>query len=257
MLSSLLLAGISLLSAVSAAVIPSYDTHAHDQAHDDFPQRTLPDRWYQHEDHPAHALFRRQAGTPTQSSDFPEVGSSTWAAAYPASTPDSSAMPQAWIDALNIAVQAGKIPNIPVSQQSAPGTNPTYGSISPTDPSICSGTYGCRIPGQVWDAPNGTIGISFDDGPLAVSSSHPLECISQWGGRSCGACALSAEFLASSDRMSIHFSRPISCMHSLHRTTSERPIFTSASISSRTGMSSTLPSPTRMISQCTPGLTHI
>ncbi|KAN0132610.1 carbohydrate esterase family 4 protein [Lactarius tabidus] len=165
MLSSLLLAGISLLSAVSAAVIPSYDTHVHANV----PQRTLPDRWYQSEDHPAHALFKRQAGSPTQPPAFPEVGSSTWAAAYPASTPNSSAMPQAWIDALNIAVQAGKIPNIPVSQQSNPSAGPTYGSISPTDPSICSGSYGCRIDGQIWDAPNGTIGISFDDGPLAPS----------------------------------------------------------------------------------------
>jgi chitin deacetylase len=165
MLSSLLLAGISLLSVVSAAVIPPHDTHTHDNV----PQGVLPDRWYHPEDHPAHALFRRQAPTPAQPSAFPEVGSSTWAAAYPASTPDSSAMPQAWIDALNIAVQAGKIPNIPVSQQSNPTAGPTYGSISPTDPSICSASYGCRIPGQWWDAPNGTIGISFDDGPLAPS----------------------------------------------------------------------------------------
>jgi hypothetical protein len=252
MLSSLLLAGISLLSAVSAAVIPSYDTHVHANV----PQRTLPDRWYQSEDHPAHALFKRQAGSPTQPPAFPEVGSSTWAAAYPASTPNSSAMPQAWIDALNIAVQAGKIPNIPVSQQSNPSAGPTYGSISPTDPSICSGSYGCRIDGQIWDAPNGTIGISFDDGPLAVSSSR-LECISHWRRRSSGACALSAEFLASSDRMSIHFSRPISCMHSFNRTKSERPISTLAPISSRTGRNSTSPSPTRMISQYIPGLTHI
>ena len=166
MLSSLLLAGITLLSVVYAAVIPSYDTHARDNV----PQRLLPDSWYHPEDHPAHALFRRQAATPTQPSAFPEVGSSTWAAAYPADTPDSSAMPQAWIDALNIAVTAGKIPNIPQSTQSNPSANPTYGSTSPTDPSICSASYGCRINGQVWDGPNGTIGIAFDDGPLPVSS---------------------------------------------------------------------------------------
>jgi hypothetical protein len=252
MLSSLLLAGISLLSVVSAAVIPPHDTHTHDNV----PQGVLPDRWYHPEDHPAHALFRRQAPTPAQPSAFPEVGSSTWAAAYPASTPDSSAMPQAWIDALNIAVQAGKIPNIPVSQQSNPTAGPTYGSISPTDPSICSASYGCRIPGQWWDAPNGTIGISFDDGPLAVSSPRSLECIS-WRRRSCCACVLSAESLANTDRMTIHFSRPISCPHSFNRTKLERPIFTSASISSRIGRNSTLPSPTRMISQYTPGLTHI
>ncbi|KAF8272073.1 hypothetical protein EI94DRAFT_1865105, partial [Lactarius quietus] len=136
---------------------------------DDAPQRALPDRWYHRDDHPAHALFRRQAATPTAPSDFPQVGTPAWVAAYPSLTPDSSAMPQSWKDALNIAVQAGKIPNIPLSTQSNPTANPTYGSLSPTDPSVCSGTYGCRIPGQIWDAPNGTIGISFDDGPLPPS----------------------------------------------------------------------------------------
>lgn len=159
----LLLVGTSLLSVVSAAVIPSHNSHDHDHA----AQRILPDRWYHDDDHPVHALFRRQAGTPSTS--FPQVGTPAWAAAYPASTPDSSAMPQAWTNALNAAVQAGTIPNIPLSTQSNPSANPTYGSLSPTDPSVCSATYGCRIPGQIWDAPNGTIGIAFDDGPLPVS----------------------------------------------------------------------------------------
>ena len=166
MLPSLLLAGFSLLSAVSAAVIPLHDTHDHDHV----PQRILPDRWYHNDEHPVHALFRRQAATPTSLSDFPQVGTPAWAAAYPAWTPDSSQMPQAWIEALNEAVQAGKIPNTPISTQSNPSANPTYGSLDPTSPEICSGSYGCRIAGQIWDAPNGTLAIGFDDGPLPVSS---------------------------------------------------------------------------------------
>ncbi len=157
----LLIAGI--LSAVYAAVIPSHDAHAHDHVS----QRVLPDRWYQDNDHPAHALFRRQTGATTT---FPQVGTSAWAAAYPSSTPDSNAMPQAWKDALNTAIQAGKIPNIPQSKQSSPNTNPTYGSLNPNGPQVCSAAYGCRIPGQIWDAPPGVIGIAFDDGPLPVSS---------------------------------------------------------------------------------------
>ncbi len=32
--------------------------------------------------------------------------------------------------------------------------------------------YKCRIAGDVWDAPQGVIGISFDDGPLPVSVFH-------------------------------------------------------------------------------------
>ncbi|KAI9447952.1 carbohydrate esterase family 4 protein [Lactarius indigo] len=165
MLPSLLLAGTILLSAVSAAIIPSHDAHDDDHVS----QRLLPDRWYHDDDHPAHALFRRQAGTPADPTAFPQVGTPAWAAAYPASTPDSNAMPQSWKDALNNAVQAGKIPNYPPSKQNAPSTNPTYGALNPSSPQVCSATYGCRIAGQVWDAPQGVIGISFDDGPLPPS----------------------------------------------------------------------------------------
>jgi len=160
--SLLLLAGIPLLSVVSAAIIPSHDINAHDDA----PQRILPNHWHHDDDHPAHALFRRQAGTPTV---FPQVGTPAWAAAYPSWTPDSNAMPQAWKDALNNAVQAGTIPNITVSHQSNPAANPTYGSLNPNGPQVCSGTYGCRIAGQIWNAPQGVLGISFDDGPLPTS----------------------------------------------------------------------------------------
>src|SRR6266702_1851719 len=175
--SLLLLAGIPLLSAVSAAIIPSHDTHDHDHVS----QRLLPDRWFHEDDHPAHALFRRQAGAPPA---FPQVGTPAWAAAYPVSTPDSNAMPQSWKDALNNAVQAGKIPNYPPSKQNSPTGNPTYGSLNPNGPQVCSATSGCRIAGQVWDAPQGVIGISFDDGPLPVSS-VPLGRICRRR-RSCG-----------------------------------------------------------------------
>ena len=163
--SLLLLAGIPLLSLVSAAIIPSHENDAHDHT----VQGLLPNRWYQDDDHHAHALFRRQAATPTDSSAFPTVGSPAWSAAYPTFSPDPSLMPQAWKDALNNAVQANKIPNIPISHQSAPGTNPTYGSLNPNGAQVCSGTYGCQIPGQIWNAPAGVLGIAFDDGPLPVS----------------------------------------------------------------------------------------
>jgi len=78
-------------------------------------------------------------------------------------------MPQAWKDALNAAVQAGKIPNVPIS--SGPNnSSPVYPpGINPNSPEICSATYKCKIPDDIWDAPEGMIGISFDDGPLPVS----------------------------------------------------------------------------------------
>ena len=80
-------------------------------------------------------------------------------------------MPQAWKDALTAAVQAGKIPNIPPSSDSnKKNGSPVYPpGYNPYSPQVCSGTYKCRIAGDVWDAPPGVIGISFDDGPLRVS----------------------------------------------------------------------------------------
>lgn len=148
-----------LLPSVHGAAIPSHDDHSH------VARSPLPDRWFHDDDHAAHALFRRQASTPPSS--FPQVGSPSWAAAYPAGTPDSNAMPQAWKDALSAAVQAGKIPNIPQATQSNPNASPTYPSgVNPSSPQVCSWTYGCRLNGTIYDAPPGVVGLSFDDGPL-------------------------------------------------------------------------------------------
>ncbi|KAH9060911.1 carbohydrate esterase family 4 protein [Lactarius vividus] len=131
----------------------------------------LPETWFHPRDHPVHSLFRRQTGTgpPTDGITYPQVGSPTWAAAYPASTPDANAMPQAWKDALSAAVQAGKIPNIPPSSDPN-NASPVYPSgYDPYSSQVCSATYKCRIAGDIWDAPQGVIGISFDDGPLPPS----------------------------------------------------------------------------------------
>ncbi|KAI0268179.1 hypothetical protein BC834DRAFT_821301 [Gloeopeniophorella convolvens] len=142
--------------------------HAH-KAH-----APLPDTWYHPRDHPIHGLFRRQAGIPTDGQTYPQVGSPTWAAAYPSSTPDANAMPQEWKDALNAAVQAGKIPNIPPTSDPNNG-NPVYPQgFDPLSPQVCSATYKCRLTGDIWDAPDGVIGVSFDDGPLPVSTSDAL-----------------------------------------------------------------------------------
>ncbi|KAI0268178.1 hypothetical protein BC834DRAFT_868282 [Gloeopeniophorella convolvens] len=159
------LAATFLSLSLSVVALPAPEPHVHD----DVSQRSLPARWYHDDSFHAHALFRRQAATPTDPSGFPQVGTPAWAAAYPSDTPNSNNMPQAWKDALNTAVQAGKIPNIAPSKQSSPGANPTYGNLNPSSAQVCSGTYGCRIPGQVWDAPAGVLGVSFDDGPLPPS----------------------------------------------------------------------------------------
>ncbi|KAI0322459.1 glycoside hydrolase/deacetylase, partial [Amylostereum chailletii] len=128
------------------------------------------ENWYHARDHPVHNLFKRgAAGIPDDGISYPEVGSQTWSAAYPESTPDSKVMPQAWKDALNAAVQAGKIPNIPPSTM-IPNQNPVYADgYDPNSPQVCSSTWKCRLAEDLWDAPDGQVGVSFDDGPLPSS----------------------------------------------------------------------------------------
>jgi hypothetical protein len=93
-----------------------------------------------------------------------------WAAPYPRGIPDSTQLPQAWVAALNAAVAAGSIPNIPQSTNT-PQTNPVYpAGINPVGPEVCSATYKCRNPEDIWDAPDGVFASSFDDGPYPVST---------------------------------------------------------------------------------------
>lgn len=100
--------------------------------------------------------------------------SAAWSAGFPQSSPDPNALPPAWVNALNAAVAAGKIPDIPRSTNT-PGVNPVYPSgVNPNGAEVCSATYKCRIPGDVWDAPNGVFASSFDDGPTPVSFLHVL-----------------------------------------------------------------------------------
>ncbi|TFK55730.1 glycoside hydrolase/deacetylase [Heliocybe sulcata] len=161
----LLAAALTLPALVSAGFLPVHD---HDHAPTTTISKLSPDaKWYHRRDHRAHSLFARDAADNSTGS-FPAVGSPAWSAAYPQSTPDSSKLPQAWVDALNQAVQAGKIPNIPPSTTT--GGNPTYPSgYDPMSSQVCSATYKCRNPDDIWDAPEGVIGSGFDDGPTEFS----------------------------------------------------------------------------------------
>ncbi|TBU32745.1 hypothetical protein BD311DRAFT_713628 [Dichomitus squalens] len=150
-----------LATALSAAAAVPHDSHDHDHALD----KALPGRWYHDDDHPVHALFKRGA---TDGITYAAVGSPEWSAGFPLKV-DPNALPQAWVDAYNSAKSAGKIPtNVPVATQSN-GGNPTYGNLDPNGDVVCSATYKCRSPGDIWDAPDGVFGSSFDDGPLDTS----------------------------------------------------------------------------------------
>jgi len=76
-------------------------------------------------------------------------------------------MPSAWSDALKAAVQAGKVPEIPIATLT--NGEPTYpNGFDPNGKKVCSSTYKCRIDGDTWDAPEGEFGTGFDDGPTSV-----------------------------------------------------------------------------------------
>jgi hypothetical protein len=79
--------------------------------------------------------------------------------------PESN-IPPAWLAALHAAEAAHLIPDI------APATSPDGGATSVYPPNvnagqepICSSQYQCRHVDDIWDAPDGMIGLSVDDGP--------------------------------------------------------------------------------------------
>lgn len=110
-------------------------------------------------------LFRRQNATVTTSNGTQVVvGSDAWVKSYPAGNPDVTKMPQEWINALAKAEAAGLIPNISLSVE---GVYPS--GIDPGSTEVCSSTDQCRGDGDIWDAPAGMLGVSFDDGPTEFS----------------------------------------------------------------------------------------
>ncbi|KAJ7804057.1 carbohydrate esterase family 4 protein [Mycena olivaceomarginata] len=142
--------------------------HRYDHDHSHNVKRHLPSTWYHHPSHPVHSLFRRD-----ENITYAPVGSKEWAAGYPPdppALPDVKTIPAEWLAALNDAIARKAIPDIPLSKNTTDDGNPVYPTgVDPNSPEICSSTYQCRIPGDVWDAPAGFLGLSFDDGPEAGS----------------------------------------------------------------------------------------
>ncbi|KAG2013658.1 chitin deacetylase [Coprinopsis cinerea AmutBmut pab1-1] len=162
MLLSTLFAFLPLVSAVTVpALNDRHDSHEHVQP------GALPERWYQDDSHPVHRLFKRATDDGIA---YPPVGSPEWSAPFPQGVPDPAFLPQDWVDALNAAVEAGRIPDIPLAVSERPQTNPVYpATVNPTSPEVCSTTYKCRGPEDLWDAPDGVFASSFDDGPYPSS----------------------------------------------------------------------------------------
>ncbi|EJD01510.1 glycoside hydrolase/deacetylase [Fomitiporia mediterranea MF3/22] len=157
--------------AVASASLALVAAHPHPHA-SETRSAPLPGRWYHEEDHPVHALFRRAPTNSKRADPSPSVGSDAWTAQYPASSADPSKLPQAWVNALNDAVKAGKIPDIPpsVSENGGVPNYPAGTNENRNDPSICAATdRECRIPQDIWDGVDGYFAVGFDDGPTTFS----------------------------------------------------------------------------------------
>ncbi|KAM6495883.1 carbohydrate esterase family 4 protein [Amanita muscaria] len=142
------------LSSVLATVLPPRQHGFHHNV-----QQRLPSAWYHEPDNPVHRLFRRGPA------DYAPVGSPEWSSGFQRAVYDPSSMPKEWKDALDDALKAGKIQDIPPSNNT-PGTNPVYPpGVNPISDRVCSATYQCRHEDDIWDAPPGVFGSGFDDGP--------------------------------------------------------------------------------------------
>ncbi|KAG0149582.1 hypothetical protein CROQUDRAFT_88920 [Cronartium quercuum f. sp. fusiforme G11] len=72
-----------------------------------------------------------------------------------------------WVDAYNQERQSGRIPSFAPSVKLPSGGISYDSSLDPLSSEVCSWTEGCRSPSDISDAPDGMMGISFDDGPQA------------------------------------------------------------------------------------------
>jgi len=78
---------------------------------------------------------------------------------------EDHARPAEWLAALNDAISRNAIPNVPLSTNDSSGVPVYPEGVNATSPEVCSGTYQCQIPGDVWNGPDSHIGLAFDDGP--------------------------------------------------------------------------------------------
>ncbi|KAJ7588418.1 hypothetical protein C8J56DRAFT_941568 [Mycena floridula] len=163
-----MLVTLLLLSLVSAGHV--HDLHARHEENEHVAHRRLPDTWYHKRDHPVYDLFRRDTAA-----SFPVVGSDDWKNSLPpftpngAATPDTSKLPQAWVDALNAAVARGAIPNIPQSSSPDVGTPVYPNNLDPNGAQVCSSYGKCKVASDHWDVPAGTLALNFDDGPTSFT----------------------------------------------------------------------------------------
>ncbi|KAF7314997.1 Carbohydrate esterase family 4 protein [Mycena indigotica] len=98
-----------------------------------------------------------------------------WSKGFPKAGATPNNIPDIWTAALKAAADSKLIPNIPVAyvDPNLPDGEgiPTYPKgHDPNSAEVCSATAKCKIPGDIWDAPEGQLALSFDDGPTDATA---------------------------------------------------------------------------------------
>ena len=157
---------LAVATLVSLATAAPHAHHNHGQ-----PMVTkrnaLMDRWYQDPNAESAKLFKR--ATTDAAPGTPE-----WRNAYPApgATPGSNTLPKAWTDRLAEVKKSSAWPTYgPTNPNNGYPlyTSPNGTTLQGTDPTVCSFTYECVGEGDIYHAPDGVIGLNFDDGPTQFS----------------------------------------------------------------------------------------
>ncbi|KAK1234313.1 hypothetical protein PQX77_002484 [Marasmius sp. AFHP31] len=134
--------------------------------------RHLPQlKYHLAQSHSVSTLFKRGEGN-HYSDQPPAVGSPEWTSRYPkpGSIPPKESVPREWLDVLNVKVASGKIPDVSKTTLDTKG-KPVYPEgVDHLSQDIGSTTYLSHGPESIWNGPQGTFGISFDDGPLEPTS---------------------------------------------------------------------------------------
>lgn len=162
--SALYTLAVATLFSLTAAAPHAHHNHGQPM----FTKRNaLMERWDQDPNGETAKLFKRATSDAA-------VGSPEWRNAYPApgATPGSDRIPQAWKDRLAEVKKSSAWPTYGPSNPNNgypqyTGANGT--SLAGNDPSVCSFTYECVGEGDIYNAPDGVIGLNFDDGPTQFS----------------------------------------------------------------------------------------
>ncbi|CAD6566542.1 MAG: hypothetical protein TREMPRED_002727 [Tremellales sp. Tagirdzhanova-0007] len=119
---------------------------------------TYDDSWFQPENSPATALFKKRY--------VPSPSDANFSSNYPPGwvTPPPSSLPASWTAKLASLT----LPNVGVSMPN--NGYPTYpNGESGADQNICSFTYQCTAPDDLLTPPDGVLALTFDDGPTDSS----------------------------------------------------------------------------------------